>query len=210
MIFRCEVESESGSTMSSQVKKGVNLHLTFLMLVSFIAAFLAARTFTTFFPSTVLVGGGFHIHHFWYGLGMLAIGGWLGISYEKERVDRIAAILFGAGGGLIADEVGLLLTFGDYWTGLTYTIVVVFLASVIVIILLARYRETIISDLQPLLKGHKILYFGVFLAALSAPFVLETSNVEVITVSSIVVVTAFILVVAYFILRRSLKRQKKK
>jgi hypothetical protein len=200
----------SDGIVSSQGKKGMNPHLSFLALVSFIAAFLAARTFTTFFPNTVLVGGGLHIHHFWFGLAMLAIGGWLGISYERERVDRIAAILFGAGGGLIGDEVGLLLTFGDYWSGLTYTVVIAFLASAIVMILLARYRKIIISDLQPLLKGHRVLYLGVFLAGLSAPFIMETDNAAVITTSGILAITACIFVAAYFIWRRSLRRQKKK
>ncbi|HML02489.1 MAG TPA: hypothetical protein VK487_03845, partial [Candidatus Bathyarchaeia archaeon] len=59
-------------------------------------------------PRTILVRYGLHIHHFWFGLVLLVVGGWLGISYENERIDRVAAILFGAGGGLVADEVGLL------------------------------------------------------------------------------------------------------
>lgn len=101
-------------------------NLSVLALLSFIAAFLIARAFTTLYPNVVLVSGGFHIHHFWFGLAMMAIGGWLGITYRDERADRLAAILFGAGGGLIGDEVGLLLTFGDYRTGLTYTLVVTF------------------------------------------------------------------------------------
>jgi hypothetical protein len=42
---------------------------------------------------------------------MLAVGGWLGISYNNPRVDRVAAIIFGAGGGLIGDEAEILLTF---------------------------------------------------------------------------------------------------
>jgi hypothetical protein len=67
-----------------------------------------ARSFTTLYPETHLLGGGFHIHHFWYGLSMPAVGGWLGISYDHERISRAAAISFGAGGGLIGDEVGLL------------------------------------------------------------------------------------------------------
>jgi hypothetical protein len=77
-------------------------------------------------------------------------------------------------------------------------------------ILLARYRKIIISDLQPLLKGHRVLYLGVFLAGLSAPFIMETDNAAVITTSGILAITACIFVAAYFIWRRSLRRQKKK
>jgi hypothetical protein len=82
-------------------------NLSILALISFIASFTIARTFTTINPDTVLISGNYHIHHFWFGIAMLAIGGWLGISYTSERTDRLAAILFGAGGGLIGDEVGL-------------------------------------------------------------------------------------------------------
>src|SRR5512136_3116855 len=103
-------------------------NLSLLALISFIVSFAVARIFTTLKPDTVLTGGGYHIHHFWYGLLMVVIGGWLGISYRSERVDRVAAIIFGAGGGIIGDEVGLLLTLGDYWTEATYTLIVIFLA----------------------------------------------------------------------------------
>jgi hypothetical protein len=51
------------------------------------------------------------------GIALLAIGGWLGISYDDKETNRVASILYGAGGGLIVDEVGLLLTFNNYWTG---------------------------------------------------------------------------------------------
>ena len=77
-------------------------------------SFVMARLFTILNPNVVLVGGNFHIHHFWYGLALLSVGEWLGISYSGEEVDRLAAVLFGAGGGLIGDEIKLLLTFGDY------------------------------------------------------------------------------------------------
>jgi hypothetical protein len=196
--------------MSSPQKKGMNPHLSVLALVSFIAAFLVARTFTTFFPNTVLVGGGLHIHHFWFGLAMLAIGGWLGISYEKERIDRIAAILFGAGGGLIGDEVGLLLTFGNYWTGITYTLVIAFVAFAVVTILFARYWKSIVSEFSPLLKGHRILYFGMFLGVVSAAFVMETDNIMVVTAFGVVTMIAIIMVLVYFVLQSRQMQPKKK
>jgi len=61
-------------------------HLATVALLSFTAAFVAARTFTTFFPSTVLISGVVHIHHFWFGLVLLAAGGWLGISYKDKTL----------------------------------------------------------------------------------------------------------------------------
>ena len=37
-----------------------------------------------------LISEGVHIHHFWYGLALIATGGWLGISYEGEHIHRVA------------------------------------------------------------------------------------------------------------------------
>jgi hypothetical protein len=151
-------------------------HLSILALISFTASFTIARIFTTLNPNMVLIGG-VHIHHFWYGLAMLAIGGWLGINYKGERVDRLAAILFGAGGGLIGDEVGLLLTFGNYWTGITYAFVIVFLTFASMLFLFNKYSKIIRTEFTYFLSSHVSLYFGIFLVAVSISFITETDNV---------------------------------
>ena len=174
-----------------------------IALVSFILSFIVARTFTTFFPSTVLVSNGIHVHHFWFGIVLLAIGGWLGISYNDVDADRLAAILYGAGGGLIIDEVGLLLTFEDYWTNLTYTILTVVVALVIVFILFNSYRQVIIREFGEFFSNNFSLYFGVFLLAVSVAFIVETDNVWVTTISSGLTITAVIIIVAFMILRVS-------
>jgi len=172
-----------------------------LALFSFIASFAIARIFSALNPNVVLTGRGFHIHHFWYGLALLAIGGWLGISYDNERINRLAAILFGAGGGLIVDEAGLLLTFGDYWTGITYTFVIIFLTFASILFLLSKYSKIVRKEFTQFLSKHVSLYFGVFLAAVSIAFIMETDNIIIITVSSVVAITAFGIVLAYFIKR---------
>ena len=148
-------------------------HLSALALVSFVVAFLAARSFTTLYPEIVLVRGGFHIHHFWYGMCMLAVGGWLGISYDHDRIRRVAAIIFGAGGGLVGDEVGLLLTFGDYWTGITYTVVIVFLTVATLLIFSIRYSRIFHRELAILLSNHPAFYSGVFLLVVTVGFLLD-------------------------------------
>jgi hypothetical protein len=184
-------------------------NLSLLALVSFIGSFIIARTFTTFNPNFVLISGDLHIHHFWYGLAMLAIGGWLGISYESERIIRLAAILFGAGGGLIGDEVGLLLTLEseNYWAGITYTIIIMFLASASILILLVRYSRLIRMEFTQFLRSNASLYFGVFLAAVSVAFILETGNIIVITVSSILTLAACLIILAYFVQKIKTRRQ---
>jgi len=187
--------------METKIKTKPNLSI--LALISFTASFMIARIFTTLYPNTVLVGGGFHIHHFWYGLAMLVIGGWLGISIENERINRVAAILFGAGGGLIGDEVGLLLTLESesYWTEITYTFVIMFLTFTSTLILLNKYSKIIRTEFTQFLGSNASLYFGVFLAAVSAAFISETDNITVIAISGSLAVIACIIITAYFIQR---------
>ena len=176
-------------------------NLSVLALVSFIASFAVARTFTTFNPGVIVVSGSIHIHHFWFGLVLLAVGGWLGISYNDERINRLAAILFGAGGGLIGDEVGLLLTLGNYWSEITYTLVIMFLAVASTSILIIRYSKTITTELTHFVRSNASLYFGVFLAVVSIAFIMETDNALIIMVSSAASVTACAVILAYLVQR---------
>jgi hypothetical protein len=114
-----------------------------LALLSFIIAFAVSRTFTTISSFGLVPTSGIHIHHFWYGLIMVGIGGWLGICYSDERIKRFATVVFGLGGGLIGDESGMLLVMNpdDYRTVLTYPIVAGFLAFCIIFLLLKRHSQ---------------------------------------------------------------------
>jgi len=185
-------------------------NLSILAMISFTASFIIARTFTTLNPDTILTSGGYHIHHFWFGIALLVIGGWLGISYASERTDRLAAILFGAGGGLIGDEVGLLLTLENYWAEITYTFVIIFITLASMLILLSRYHTLIRTEFTQFTHSNASLYFGVFLAAVSIAFILETNNVTIITISSLLTVVAFVIIFASFIQRIIIRYQTKK
>lgn len=176
-------------------------NLSILALISFVASFAIARTFTVLNPHAVVVRGGYHIHHFWFGIALLAIGGWLGISYTSERIDRLAAILFGAGGGLIGDEAGLLLTLENYWAEITYTFVIVFLTLASMLILLSRYYKLIRTEFTEFIRSDASLYFGVFLATVSIALILEIDNTMIITISTALTIAAFIITLASFIQR---------
>jgi hypothetical protein len=182
-------------------------NLATIALLSFIFAFIAARAFTTFFPSTVLINSGIHIHHFWFGIALVAVGGWLGISYDDKETSRVASILYGAGGGLIVDEVGLLLTFGNYWTSLTYAFLVVFLSFIAIILFFYRYRTAIEEELSEFARSKLSLYLGIFLAALSAAFIIQTDNSLVTAIASSIEVLAIILIVVFLV--RQLRNAKK-
>ncbi len=173
--------------------------LSTLAIVSFVCSFLVARAFTTLYPNVVLVSSGIHIHHFWFGLALLSLGGWLGISYQDDRTNRLSAILFGAGGGLVGDEVGLLLTFGDYWSGVTFTVVVIFLALVSIMALFVRHSAAIISEFGPFLKSNASLYVGAFLLAVSMAFITETDSTAVTAISSLVAIFGSAIILAYLV-----------
>jgi hypothetical protein len=183
--------------------------LVTIALLSFLLSFIAARTFTTFFPSTVLVSSGIHIHHFWFGIILLAIGGWIGISLSDKETDRIAAILYGAGGGLISDEVGLLLTFGNYQSGLTYTFLIIFLTFISILILFYRYRQTILTELAELVVNRISFYVSLFLLAISPAFITQTGNIIVTVIFSTLTVAALIVIITHLALQiKEIKTRK--
>lgn len=192
--------------MSSKREVESRPNISTLAIVSFVCSFLVARAFTTLYPKAILVGSGFHIHHFWYGLAMLSIGGWLGISYHDERIDRLSAILFGAGGGLVGDEVGLLLTFGDYWSGITFTVVLTFLAMVSILTLFIRHSRVIVSEFNQFLRSNASLYVGAFLLVVSIAFLIEMDNTVITAVSGVTAIIAFVVILAYFA-KRAQKRK---
>lgn len=183
---------------NEKIKERPNLSV--LALVSFLASFMVARIFTTLSPNTVLISGSYHIHHYWYGLIILAIGGWLGISYENERINRVAAILFGAGGGIIGDEVGLLLT-SEYWTGITFTFLMIFLAFASILILLFRFSRIILNEFSQFFRSQTSFYLGVFLATISVAFILETNNIAVMIASIVLTMIGLTIILLCFIHR---------
>ncbi|MBS3781838.1 MAG: hypothetical protein KGY66_05260 [Candidatus Thermoplasmatota archaeon] len=94
----------------------------FLISVSFLAAFIAARLWVIYFEAagtvtpevtyTVgrnLVMGGYHIHHITYGIVLVSLSAWLAINYWSKNIARISSIMYGLGLGLIVDELGFII-----------------------------------------------------------------------------------------------------
>jgi hypothetical protein len=125
--------------------------IPFLITISYLASFLAIRTMVylagaahTEFAQAAKMGlppgakfsigrniilFGYHIHHFYIGIALICIAGWLSIAGSAALSRKRLAVLYGAGLGLFMDEIGLLLTWGDYFSGLSY-LLSVFLAGV--------------------------------------------------------------------------------
>ncbi len=144
--------------------------LSFIAALSFTAGFFGARIFHTVFPDTMVFIGPIHFHHFWYGLVLITLAGWLGIAYNSERHNRTYAILFGLGLGFIGDEVGLLLTFGNYTSPLTYDFFVAAICFIVLVTLLARYWTEVESDVIRLGTRERLIHIGIFLAGFSTIF----------------------------------------
>jgi hypothetical protein len=154
----------SGEPAKGSTHKG----LAFIALFAFVVSFAIARTFTTLFPSTVAVTDGVHFHHFWYGLLMIVVSGWLGIARDDPRFRRLNALVFGFGGGLVADEAGLLLTLGNYHSDLTYFVVVGIVAVSGMLILLTTSRKELEYDVFSSGNWERVLYAGITVAGSSA------------------------------------------
>ena len=184
----------------------LKVHLATVALISFLLAFVVARTYATLFPTHVLLTGGLHIHHFWFGLIFLAIGGWLGINYNGKGISIAAAILYGVGGGIIVDEVGLLLTFGNYQSELTWEFLITLLAFVAVLMLLYRNRQKIFEELGEFASSEAALTVAIFLGAFSVAFIAEANNF--FAVITLTMLTAIAVTIIVFFVLFKIKKQK--
>ena len=122
------------------------LQIQFIILFSFIISFLIARAFVVLLnapinPAYQLWLKGYRIHHFFYGIGVLIIGGWLGHIRNGRRLTKISASLYGIGVGLVVDEFGLLLTFGDYWAAQSYLFFVVISVFFLITLVSEAYSQ---------------------------------------------------------------------
>jgi len=157
--------------MVQEVRRTIFRHgLAFYGTVAFVAGFLGARLFATLNPRVVVVQNGIHFHHFWYGLAMVIAVGWIGIALSNVWLGRNLAIVFGLGAGLIGDEVGLLLTFGDYTSNITEIFFVAAIAFIILATLLSRGRKHIEKEVINIGWRERGTQIGVFLGAFSAIF----------------------------------------
>ena len=96
----------------------------FWVLSAFVPTFLVARLTVYLLPGTALDLHGTHIHHFAYGFVLLAIGGFAAVVHEGKPL-RWAALLYGAGLALVADEAGIWLRLdANYYTRLSYDVVI--------------------------------------------------------------------------------------
>ena len=92
------------------------------MWIAFIATFVFLRVLTFsiryhLLPvGNIVTGGGLHIHHFVWGILILLVVGFLGITLWSERLHPWLGTFFGIGAALVIDEFALWLNLRDvYW-----------------------------------------------------------------------------------------------
>lgn len=98
-------------------------------------------------------------------VGGLSIGGW-----RTEKLDRAYALVYGLGLGLIGDEVGLLLTFGNYYSELTYEIFIGAIGLIILGFVVIRFGERLRRDFVSMGPWEGLYLSGMFLAGFSTLF----------------------------------------
>lgn len=127
-------EAERAGSLPTRMKQVAVAHLNYRrraslrMLISFIVSFALIRLLTFAIHNNlgpfhdIVIGGGslnapsLHIHHYVWGLALLAVCGFLALSLEAARWHPILAIPFGIGLALVLDEFALLLQLKDvYW-----------------------------------------------------------------------------------------------
>lgn len=113
----------------------------FLIAISYLASFVFIRlmvivagsanseiarvvkegaSWTHFYIGRNIILFGYHIHHFYFGIMLIGIAGWLAITGNHGISKEKLALTYGFGLGLLMDEIGLLLTWGDYNSSLSY------------------------------------------------------------------------------------------
>lgn len=103
--------------------------VSFLVLFSFLASFIAARTYAVLyllFGTPLVFIKGIHIHHLNFGIIFLAVAGLLGFYFSNSRWRNKIIIFYGIGLGLTFDEFGMWLHLEDhYWVRTSYDAIII-------------------------------------------------------------------------------------
>lgn len=99
---------------------------------------------------------GYHIHHFYFGILLICIAGGLAIGGTNRFSMKHLAVMYGAGLGLLLDEAGLLLTWGDYYSSLSYTLSLFVFAVFLNILFFADFWKSFRKQIDQQSLMHKM------------------------------------------------------
>jgi len=128
-----------------------NKKISFNILVYFLFTFIAVRllvyafTYDIISPLTLFIKG-IHIHHFNFGIFILAFVGYWALTSSKDTYKLKVAKFYGIGLALTFDEFGLWLFLQDnYWVRQSYDAIIVILAIFLNIIYAGPLWQRIID-----------------------------------------------------------------
>ena len=105
------------TTLIAKKQKEIN----FWILYAFLTIFILSRFFIYHFPDFFLTIRGVHVHHFAYGIVLLALVCYFSLHNFHLRKPRTMGILFGVSLGLAVDEFGMWIRLDDsYWVRWSY------------------------------------------------------------------------------------------
>jgi len=110
--------------MLDKIIKRERKGILFIILISTLFSFLVARSFVYITHQEIhLIIDGFTIHHSYIGIFLVAITGFLLLAFKGD--EAIIAVFYGLGLGLIVDEFGFLVSWGNYWNRLSYDLLII-------------------------------------------------------------------------------------
>lgn len=93
---------------------GLYFYLVFPIAFAFLLTFIGARILNTFAPDFWLINLAVgHVHHFAYGIFILAVSGYLALIFDGPRGKYLIALLHGFGLGLTFDEYWFWIKLGE-------------------------------------------------------------------------------------------------
>ena len=110
--------------MLDEIAKKERKGILFIIFISTLASFLAARSFVWITHQTIhLIIDGYVIHHSFIGILLVVIAGFLSLVFKGDEAQL--AVIYGLGLGLIIDEFGFLVSWGNYWNRLSYDLLII-------------------------------------------------------------------------------------
>jgi hypothetical protein len=133
------------------VKKYKDQH--FWILSTFIPTFLVARLLVHYYPRIFLQINGQHVHHFAYGIVLLAISGYMAIVRKSKSPAWIAGI-FGVGLALAVDETGMWLHLtSQYYNETSENALILAIALLINVVYFRQFWLRLIKSLAGWIKA---------------------------------------------------------
>jgi hypothetical protein len=126
------------------------------IIAALVATIVGTRVFSVLLPRVHWEPSpGVHIHHYVYGIFILAVAGYLALLFRGDRARSWIALLYGFGLGLTFDEFGMWINppfvRGVRWntTGLTISVLACTMAAVLPILLRRR------QDIHPRVEARE-------------------------------------------------------